>query len=154
MKYPGSLTTFIAVGVLGALLAATSPAAGADPRTEAKPTALRGIMQELGRNMLAITGGISREDWALVARIAPLIADHPQPPLAEKMRILGFIGADAGKFKSHDQKTHRAAQALERAATRQDGPAVISGFATLQASCLACHQEFRQPFKAHFNAAR
>lgn len=154
MKCPRSLTTLIAIGVLGALLAAASSTAGAGQRAEAKPTALRAIMQELGRNMQTITGGISREDWALVARTAPLIADHPQPPLSEKMRILSFIGADAGKFKSHDQQTHRAAQALERAATHEDGPAVISEFATLQASCLSCHQEFRRPFKAHFNSAR
>jgi cytochrome c556 len=66
------------------------------------------------------------------------------------MRILSFIGADTGKFKGHDEKTHLAARALEQAAARSDGQAVISSFATLQNSCLACHQSFRKPFVEHF----
>jgi len=44
----------------------------------------------------------------MVKRIAPLIADHSQPPLVEKMRTPSFVGADAGKFKGHDEKTHHA----------------------------------------------
>ena len=103
-------------------------------------------MQDMGKNMQVVTDGISREDWEMVARAAPLIADHPQPPLAEKMRILSFVGADAGKFKGHDERTHQAARALEQAAVRSDGQAVISSFATLQNSCLACHQSFRKSF--------
>ncbi|MBL0210822.1 MAG: cytochrome c [Holophagaceae bacterium] len=107
-------------------------------------------MQDLGKHMQVVTDGISSEDWNLVARIAPVIADHPQPPLTEKMRIMKFVGTNAGKFKSYDEKTHQAAQELGQAATRRDGLAVISAFATLQNNCLACHQGFRKPFKEHF----
>ena len=60
----------------------------------------------------------------------------------------------AGKFKSHDEKTHQVARALEQAAVRSDGQAVISSFATLQNSCLACHQSFRKPFVEHFYVQR
>ncbi|MBL0311540.1 MAG: cytochrome c [Holophagaceae bacterium] len=122
----------------------------ADNNATVKPLALQKIMQDLGKHMQVVTDGISSEDWDLVARIAPLIADHPQPPLAEKMRILKFAGSNAGKFKGYDEKTHQAAQELGRAATRRDGLAVISAFATLQNNCLACHQGFRKPFKEHF----
>lgn len=103
----------------------------------------------------AITSGganaaCSCEDWALVARIAPQLGEHPQPPMGEKMRILAFVGADVAKFKSHDEKTHQTARALEEAAARNDGASVIAAFATLQNSCLACHQNFRKPFVEHF----
>ncbi len=49
-----------------------------------KELALRGIMKDLGTNMQVITDGISREDWALIEKTAPLIADHPQPPSQRK----------------------------------------------------------------------
>jgi len=90
----------------------------------------------------------------MVKRIAPLIADHSQPPLVEKMRTPSFVGADAGKFKGHDEKTHHAEQALGQAVVRSDGQAVISSFATLQNSCLACHQSFPKPFVEHFYEQR
>ena len=150
MQHRHPFKTFFTAIAIGTLLASMYSQAWADDAGKAKPLALRKIMQDLGKNMQVITDGISREDWELVAKIAPLVADHPQPPLGEKMRILSFVGTDAGKFKGYDEKTHQAAQALGQAATRQDGPAVISAFAKLQNSCLACHQGFRKPFLEHF----
>ncbi|MDO9049537.1 MAG: cytochrome c [Methylobacter sp.] len=126
----------------------------AENATGARPLELRKIMQELDKNMQIITASIAREDWALVTKIAPRIAEHPQPPLDEKMRILAFIGADAGKFESHDETTHQAARALEQVAERNDGQGVIAAFANLQNSCLACHQSFRKPFVEHFYGQR
>lgn len=150
MQHRHPFKTFFTVTAIGTPLAITCLQAWADDAGKAKPLALRKIMQDMGKNIQVITDGISREDWELVAKIAPLVADHPQPPLGEKMRILRFVGTDAGKFKGYDEKTHQAAQALGQAATREDGPAVISAFAKLQNSCLACHQGFRKPFLEHF----
>lgn len=116
----------------------------------AEPLALQKIMKELGRNMRVVADGISREDWELVARTAPLIADHPQPPLGEKMRVMGLVGSDMGRFKSHDRKTHGAARALDKAVRLKDGPGVITAFATLQGACHDCHRAFRKRFGEHF----
>lgn len=124
-----------------------------EPPAEAESLALRKIMKEMGRNLQVITDGISREDWKLVAETAPLIADHPQPPALEKMRILSFIGTEARTFKGYDQKTHEAAQVMQEAAERNDGTAVIAAFAEVQTSCLACHETFREPFLKHFYGA-
>lgn len=132
------------------LLAGVNPPASAQAASPAKPLELRKIMQAMGKDMQAITDGISREDWALVAKLAPLIAQHPQPPMGEKVRILSYLGADAATFKRHDEDTNRAAQAMVQAALRNDGAAVIGTFATLQNSCLACHRNFREPFVRHF----
>ena len=116
----------------------------------AEPLALQKIMKDLGQNMQVITDGISREDWALVEKTAPLIADHPQPPLAEKMRIMSFVGTRMGKFKAYDGETHDQAQAVGTAAKAKDGSGVILAFQKLQTSCYNCHSEFRKPFVAHF----
>ena len=111
---------------------------------------LRKIMQDMGRNMQAITDGISREDWELVEKTAPQITNHPQPSLTEKVRIMAFAGTDISKFKAYDGKTHESAHVLEESAARKDGYAVIADFATLQNTCLMCHQRFRKSFQAHF----
>ena len=148
-------TSLVNVLTLAAgLLAAATGQAIAEANTPAEPMALRRVMTELGRHMQTLADGISREDWALVAKTAPLIADHPQPPAAEKVRIMGFFGAAMGKFKGHDEATHGAAQALGQAAASRDGLAVIGAFHKLQTSCYNCHREFRQPFLQHFYGER
>jgi cytochrome c556 len=116
----------------------------------AKPMALRGVMDKLGRDMQAITGAISKEEWAVVAELAPKIANHAEPPVAEKMRILAWLGTDAGKFRSHDGQTHESATVMGDAAKSGDGLAVISAFSKVQQSCLICHQSFRKSFLEHF----
>jgi hypothetical protein len=141
--------TINTAGTIGSLLVAANFAVGAGV-SEAKPLALRSIVWEMGRNMQIITHGISREDWELAAKTAPLIADHPQPPLIEKARILGFVGPDIAKFKVYDRQTSLAAQELHQAAMRQDGLAVMAAFQTLQSSCFDCHREFRTRFVDHF----
>ncbi len=142
-------TTALTVVLLASV--ATFCARAAEPSA---PMALRNIMAQLGRDMLAVVGGISTEDWTLVARLAPDIARHPEPPLSEKMRILKWLGTDAGRFRGFDGEVHDAAVAMGAAATRGDGQAVITDFAKVQQGCLACHQSFRKPFTEHFYGSR
>lgn len=115
-----------------------------------EPLELKKVMQELGRNMQIITDGISRENWKLVAETAPVIAEHPQPPLAEKARIISFMGAEMSRFKAFDMQTHEAAHELMHAAYEQNGQRVIDAFQKVQSSCLNCHQAFRTSFVKHF----
>lgn len=119
----------------------------------AEPLELQKVMKELGKNMQVITDGISREDWELVAKTAPLIAAHPQPPVSEKMRIMKFMGPEMSKFKAFDGVTHEAAHGLEHAAHEKDGQKVIAAFQQVQTSCLNCHQTFRGKFVEHFYGA-
>ncbi len=94
---------------LAATLALTAANDRAFAEPAAEPLALRKIMKDLGGNMQAVTDGISREDWMLIEKTAPLIAEHPQPPLLEKMRIMSFIGGNMARFKAYDGETHQAA---------------------------------------------
>lgn len=128
------------------------PASAANPPEQATPLALTAIMRDLGKDMQGVTDGIAREDWPAVAQRAARIADHPQPPLAEKLRILAFMGKDAGHFRDYDRQAHDAAQQLAQAAQRQDGSAAIAAFANVQGACLGCHQRFRKPFREHFHS--
>lgn len=120
----------------------------------AEPLALRRIMSELGRNMQTVTDGLTREDYEAVEKAARAIASHPQPPLFEKTRIIGFVGGNMGKFKAYDGETHDAATVLAAAANQKDGQGAINAFRKLQSSCLTCHQEFRKSFVEHFYGAR
>jgi cytochrome c556 len=129
-------------------LALVPALAHAADRTE--PLALRGIMQDMKRDMQTITGAIAEEDWKTIVELAPKIATHPEPPLGEKMRVMAYLGTDAAKFKGFDAQTHQAAQALETAAKQADGSGAIAAFAKVQNSCLACHQNFRASFVSHF----
>ncbi len=116
----------------------------------AEPLELQKVMKELGKNMQVITDGISREDWELVAKTAPMIAEHPQPPMSEKVRIMSFMGAKMSDFKAFDTKTHEAAHDLLHATHEKNGQKVIDAFQKVQSACLSCHQTFRAPFVAHF----
>lgn len=108
--------TAVAAGML--LLAASwSTAAGGTRQTSGFPM-LRTIMRDMGNNMQVIADAIAREDWARVAKTAPLLAARPKPSMAEKVRLLGFLGTNAGEFRGYDKETRHAAQALELAATR------------------------------------
>jgi cytochrome c556 len=137
------------------MIAVIFTAAGVATRADADddsvaPLALRAIMGELSKNMQTATHAVSREDWEQAAKTALRIADHPQPPMMEKLRILSFAGSDVQKFKNFNRQTSLAAKYLEEVAGKQDGHAVIAAFAALQSSCLACHQDLRKPFKEHF----
>ena len=100
---------------------------------------LRSIMRE-------VVGAISRENWERVAEIAPLIADHAEPPFSEKTRILRFVGTDGARFRGYDRQLHETAVEMGDKARQ----AVIEAFSRVQNRCLACHQEFKEGFRAHF----
>lgn len=154
MDRPAPPTASRTALLMAAALLVSTSIARAQAQEPPGPMALRGVMQQLGQDMQAVTGAISREDWALVADLAPKIASHAEPPIGEKMRILGWLGADAGRFRGFDGQLHEAAIALGKAAARGDGSGVIATFGNVQQRCLACHREFREPFREHFYGKR
>lgn len=81
----------------------------------AKPLALHDIVKELGRNMQIITGGISREDCALI-EMYPRGRRTSRAPLSERPRIMAFAGTNADRFKAHDGESHTAGHAAAKSA--------------------------------------
>ncbi|MCZ7558654.1 MAG: cytochrome c [Burkholderiaceae bacterium] len=142
-----------AVALAAAMMAlVTSPGSRAEEPTT--PMVLGAVMKQLGRDMQAVTGAISREDWSRVEDLAPKLVRRDEPPFTEKMRILARLGTDLGKFRSFDTQVHDAANSMGDAAMRGDGLAVINAFARVQQACLGCHQGFRKSFMEHFQTKR
>lgn len=148
MKTRGIIRTGLITGL--SLISMTTSVIAESGNKEVEPLALQKIMQDMGKSMQAITDGISREDWVLVSKNAALVADHPQPPLGEKIRILSFAGSNVTRFKGYDGKTHDAAKLLGEVAAEEDSYGVVQAFAELQNTCLACHESFRKSFQQHF----
>ncbi len=151
MKYKHVRTAKrIAMGAIGTLIAMIGSMTWADDGTDTPPLALRKIMQGMDKNMHIMADAISQKDWPLVERIAPLIADHRQPPFIEKMRIMAFVGTSISKYKAYDGSVAEHAQAVGKAAKSNDVQGAELMYRTLQASCDSCHNEFQKPFVAHF----
>ena len=111
---------------------------------------LRQIMQELDNNMQLTNHAISREDWDVVAKTALLIAEHPEPPFGEKLRIMMFFGRDISRLKQLDGQTHQAAKNLATEAKTGNRQNIMRSFNTLEQSCTNCHQQFKNAFVKHF----
>jgi len=117
---------------------------------QSEPLVLQKIMFDMGEEMQNITAGISSEDWQRVAEAAIKIADHPKPPVSERMRIMSLLGTEMAAFKEGDMETHQSARKLAEIAKQENGQAVISAFSVLQNNCLSCHENYREKFQAHF----
>lgn len=118
---------------------------------QTEPLHLKKIMQELSQHMQSTTAAIASEDWEMVAKLAPKIGQHEEPPSSEKIRILTYLGKNASAFRNYDHQTHEAAEEMRSAALKQDGKAVINAFAKIQTNCLACHTNFRAGFRQNFS---
>jgi cytochrome c556 len=152
MQHP--FAAYFGTVLASVVLACGSVPARSEEPAKAKPLELRHIMQDMGRSMLDIVEAVSHENWPKAGIAAAAIASHPRPPLAERVRILAFVGADVSKFRAFDEKGEQAAKALQEAAGRADGQSVITSFAVLQGSCLGCHQSFRHTLVEHFYGTR
>ena len=101
------------------------------------------IMQQLGRDLNQISDGMWREDYAAIAAAAQSIAEHPQPPMAERSKIISGLGADAGRFRQGDQTVHDAAMAVKEAAGQENNEHVLKRYNDLVKGCMDCHTNFR-----------
>jgi len=118
--------------------------------TAEEPLVLRKIMQAMQSNIQQIEQGVAKQDWGLVSQNALAIADHPAPPLFEKLRIFAYINTDLGEFKKLDKKTHETAKLLGDMALKDDKLPIGAVVTELKGSCEQCHQVFRQGFQANF----
>ena len=114
--------------------------------------ALEKVMKGHAKNMQLIAGGIAHEDYEQVVKASLGVVDPPRPPstIGEKLKLMGFLGQNIGRFKELDGDVKERAAVLVKTARTQNGKATIAAFQRLQLSCLACHAEFRKPFPDHF----
>lgn len=137
-----------------AALALIGAASGALAQSDAQPLQLRAVMLQMQADTEAAATGIEHKDWPGVARHAEQLARHAEPPLLEKVRILGWLFTDALAFRHYDTQVKAAASDLQAAAQQQDAAAAASAYARMQQSCDGCHTRFRTPFLERFYGAR
>lgn len=101
------------------------------------------LMRELGDRMERISDGIWREDYAAIVEAAQYIADHPKPPMEQRRKIIGALGADAADFRAGDKRVHDGALSVIEAARAEQMPEVAARFGRLAEGCVACHSDFR-----------
>lgn len=114
------------------------------------PMALQSIMEQMGVDLLSLTERMLHQDWPAVAKLAAALANHEEPPLQEKQRILAWLGKEASTFREFDIQVKAEAKQLEAGAHEQDTQAMLASLSQLQQSCVGCHASFRQPYLAHF----
>lgn len=137
------------MALLGAL-ALTAAATGAAAQSAADPLKLRGVMLQMQADSDAAASGIRKKDWPAVASHAEKLARHAEPPITEKVRILGWLLTDAPTFRNYDVQVKAAATELADAARKQDASAAASSYGKMRQSCDGCHNSFRTKFLAHF----
>ncbi len=101
------------------------------------------VMQGLGENMARINEGIWREEFVAVGLAAEGIAEHPLPPLLQRLELLAALGTDASQFMKADKALQAAALALKEAAGKRRMGEVMSAYQVLQQRCVACHTWYR-----------
>lgn len=111
---------------------------------------LRGIMNVLNENMMKVTDGVSRGDFARIEEASAAIADHERPPAEERSRIVEFLGPDARVFRETDELVHTEAGAMARAASEREMEGVLVHFSGVQKGCVSCHGEFKTRIIEHF----
>lgn len=116
----------------------------------AEPMALRGVMQQMERDKLAAGAALGQQDWAELATRAGRLAHHAEPPLTEKVRILGWLLTDAPAFRNHDVQVKAAATDLQAAAQKKDAAAATSALQRMQQGCDGCHNSFRDKYLKRF----
>lgn len=122
----------------------------ASAETNEEPMKIREIMQGMQVNMQQIEQGIVQKDWELISQNALAIADHPAPPIFEKLRIIAYMNTDMGVFKKLDKTTHQTAKELAELVLQKDKGDAGLKFTQLKESCQQCHQVFRAEFQGYF----
>lgn len=101
------------------------------------------MMQGLGEEMARISEGIWREEFVTIAGAAQAIAEHPLPPLLQRLALLAQLGTAAPRFMAADDEMKEAALVLKVAADGQRIDEVVSRYQQLQQRCVACHSWYR-----------
>lgn len=120
---------------------AEAPAAtGGEP---VDPLSLLGIMRGLESSMTRLHAGLWVEDFDEVAAAARAVAEHPQVPPEERIRIQSILGPDFPAFVTTDRTVHDAGIRLSERAMQRDTSGMLDALAQLQEACVSCHTSFR-----------
>lgn len=133
MKSLTSRFTFI----LATLFISTAPMAADEPKD------IQEVMQRIEVNMGKLFSHIMREEFEQIAVMADKVADHEEPPITHRLKIIAELGTDFTDFKKHDDDVHINSVTMEKAAKKRDLEAVIISYGKTVQSCNNCHKTYR-----------
>lgn len=102
------------------------------------------VMQRIALNMSKLIDPIMKSDFAEIDAIAEHVANHDEPPLTHRMRIIAELGLDFTDFKKYDDDVHMSSVAMQTAAKNKDIEAVIINYGKTMQNCNNCHKKYRE----------
>jgi hypothetical protein len=133
MKLKSTLHLAVALIVFSTGLSATS----------AEPD-LKGIMQGLRDDVVALVDGLLTDNFENVARAAERIASHPTIPAEQVQLVAAELGQEMPTFKQFDTSVHDLSLSIAAAAEAKDRERVIADYQNMLANCLACHAAYKE----------
>lgn len=110
---------------------------------------LKMIMIDLEADMEAIVRALNYDDFEAVKTHALEIANHQKPPMAQRKKIMAFLGSEMNGFKSSDAFVHDSAVKVAEAADEQNYAKVVESYGILLGGCVACHTKYRSRVLKH-----
>lgn len=101
------------------------------------------IMLGLSEEMTRIGAGIWAEEFSTIALAAEAIAEHPLPPLMQRLKLLADLGSNSSQFMAADKALKAAALEVVAAAKQEDLEAVLNRYQVVQQHCVDCHSWYR-----------
>ena len=111
---------------------------------EAAEPNLKGIMQGLRDDVVAIADGLLIDDLDSVADGATRIANHERIPAEQVQLVAAELGSEMATFKQFDVSVHDLSLSIAAAAEKGDRDRAIADYQSMMSGCLACHAAYRE----------
>jgi cytochrome c556 len=111
---------------------------------ESDPKNMKEVMQRISNDMEKLVGHLMKDEFEEVARYADKIANHDEPPLSQRLRMIANLGTEFTKFKNHDDEVHINATAMKKAADNRNVQDVIDNYTKVLTNCNNCHKDYRK----------
>ena len=111
--------------------------------TAAEPD-LKGIMQGLRDDVVAIADGLLIDDLKSVADAATRIANQARIPAEQVQLVAAELGSEMATFKQFDVSVHDLSLSIAAAAEKGDRDRAIADYQSMMSGCLACHAAYKE----------
>ena len=108
------------------------------------PKNFKEVMQRISVNMADLVDPILKGEFSKVHKIAERVANHDEPPLMLRVKIIAELGMDFIDFKKYDDEVHMNAVSIQLAAKNKDIDGMITGYGKTMQSCHDCHKKYRK----------
>ena len=102
------------------------------------------VMQRISVDMSKLIDPIMKGDFAKVHEIAEHVANHSEPPLSHRLKIIAKLGLDFTDFKKYDDEVHINSVAIQASANNKDIEGMIDNYWKTMKSCHGCHKKYRE----------